>query len=57
MPNRNVVLTEHQSELIRRIDGSLAEYTATGALDEAGATTIRRVFARAREDQGGAVLV
>lgn len=85
MPTRNVVLTEHQSELIdglvasgryqnasealraglrlleseedaraaliRRIDGSLADYDATGPLNEDGETTIRRVFARVRQDQ------
>ena len=88
MPTRNIVLTEHQSELIdglvasgryqnasealraglrlleseedaraaliRRIDGSLADYNTIGPLNEDGETTIRRVFARARQDQDGA---
>lgn len=39
---------EARQALIARIDGSLAEYAASGALDEDGETTIRRVFAASR---------
>lgn len=45
---------EARATLIRRIDGSLADYTATGTLDEDGETTIRRAFARALRDHDGA---
>jgi len=88
MPTRNVVLTEHQSEmlddlvasgrfqnaseamhaglrlleseeetrqaLIARIDGAVTDHAAHGALDERGEATIRRAFARARQDHDGA---
>ena len=43
-----------RAALVRRIDGSLADYAANGPLDEAGETTIRRVFARDRMDRDGA---
>ncbi|MFB9150477.1 type II toxin-antitoxin system ParD family antitoxin [Roseovarius ramblicola] len=48
--------TEEQTRaaLIRRIDGALTDHTETGALDEDGETTIRRAFARARQDHDGA---
>ncbi|KNX42332.1 Antitoxin ParD1 [Roseovarius tolerans] len=45
---------ETRAALIRRIDGSLADHTATGPLTEDGETTIRRAFARARQDRDGA---
>jgi antitoxin ParD1/3/4 len=45
---------ETRAALIRRIDGSLADYAATGPLDENGETTIQRAFARARQDRDGA---
>lgn len=45
---------EKRAALIRRIDGALADYSATGALEEDGETIIRRSFARARQDRNGA---
>lgn len=45
---------EKRAALIRRIDGALADYSATGALEEDGETIIRRSFARARHDRNGA---
>ncbi len=45
---------EARQALIARIDGSVADYVETGALDEAGEVTIRRIFARARSEQDGA---
>jgi len=44
---------EARQALIARIDGSLADYAATGPLEEDGAATIRRVFAGARQDKDG----